>query len=208
MNYKARILALLTLCTGTVAPIITEQLVNIETAIPTIARDIRYATTNNFTHRQIYSHPGCYLVESAAKALLSAQNELRVYGLGLKIWDAYRPLPAQWALWKLVPDPRYVSDPEKGGRHTRGTAVDCTLVELWSGRELGMPTEFDNFTPRAWRDDTQCTPQARFNRALLQDIMHKYGFVGLPTEWWHFDFAGWEQYEVLSVTFEELAEQG
>lgn len=106
------------------------DLVNVHEIIPTICCDIRYATKNNFTKQVIYNSDACYLKKEVALALKKVQWELAAQGLGLKIWDAYRPVSAQRKLWEVVPDERYVGNPEKGGRHTRGTAVDVTLIRL------------------------------------------------------------------------------
>lgn len=176
-------------------------LVNVKDVIPTILLDIRYATTNNFTNQVIYKSAQCYLRPDVAQALLNVQNELQPMGYGLKIWDAYRPLSAQWKLWNIVPDERYVSDPRKGGRHTRATAVDVTLISLEDGSELEMPTEFDDFTEKAWRtyEGSDVSDQARTNMKFLESVMEKQGFKGLETEWWHFDYQNWQEYDVLDI---------
>jgi D-alanyl-D-alanine dipeptidase len=114
-------------------------------------------------------------------------------GLGLKIWDGYRPIAVQWKFWELMPDERYVSDPRKGGRHTRGTAVDLTLVTK-NGQELLMPTAFDDFSGKASCDYMDAPVEAIKNRDLLRKIMEKHGFVGLVNLWWHFDLIGWRNH--------------
>ena len=157
--------------------------------------ELRYATTENFTHKRVYRSGRCRLRPAAATALVAAQRELRARGLGLKVWDCYRPLSVQKVFWSLVPDERYVADPAKGSRHNRGAAVDVTLVDA-RGRELPMPTKFDDFSERAHRDFAALPEDARRNRALLEDVMTRHGFTGLPTEWWHFDLNGWEAYEI------------
>mgnify|MGYP000990869255 FL=1 len=124
-------------------------------------------------------------------------------GLGLKIYDAYRPLSVQKIFWEIMPDERYVADPKKGSRHNRGMAVDLTLVDK-EGKELSMPTEYDDFTEKAHRDYMNITEEQIINRKILEDVMTNYGFVGLPTEWWHFDYRGWENYEVMDVDFKDI----
>lgn len=180
------------------------ELVNIEKVNPNIKLDIRYATAQNFTGQQFYTMAKCYLDKDVAKALNHAQQELEKQGLGLKIWDGYRPLAAQWKAWEILPDPKYVSDPRKGGRHTRGTAVDVTLISLADGKELEMPTEFDNFTTKAHSDYDDLSDQAKKNRQLLKNVMNKYGFEGIHSEWWHFDYQGWRDYEPMDIAFEDL----
>lgn len=172
------------------------MLVDVKT-IPNVLVDLRYATVNNFTGVKIYQDEECYALDVVVEALSRVQQELERYGLGLKIFDAYRSMSAQWAFWNLIPDERYVSDPRKGGRHTRGTAVDITLVDLKTGIELEMPTPFDDFTENAWSTAETISDEAKKNRDFLIMIMHKHGFTVLPTEWWHFDYNNWEDFPSL-----------
>lgn len=179
-------------------------LVNIEQIEPTIIVDLKYATKDNFTGHVIYSSSICLVHKDTAQALVNVQKELRVHKVGLKIWDGYRSPAAQQKLWDVCavqyPDENeradYVSNPKKGGRHTRGTAVDVTLVDE-KGNELLMPTKFDDFSTKAWSDDITCGALVQKNRKLLHDIMHKHGFEGIKTEWWHFDLKGWQNYSPI-----------
>lgn len=169
------------------------NLVDIQVIAPTIKIDLKYATSHNFTGQIIYRFQQCMLIEEAALRLSNAQRALESMQLGLKIWDGFRPLEAQWRFWELLPDERYISDPRKGGRHTRGTSVDVTLVTQ-GGDELPMPSLFDDFSEKAHRTYMGCSREAKMNCNLLQYIMEEHGFIGLPTEWWHFDLKGWETY--------------
>jgi D-alanyl-D-alanine dipeptidase len=171
-------------------------IVNIQSVNPHVVLDIRYATTNNFTGKKVYDSANCLLRASTARKLSDAQRELEQSGLGLKVYDCYRPLAVQRKFWSLVPDERYVANPAKGSRHNRGAAVDLTLVDR-NGQELPMPTAFDDFTDKAHRNYTQLPPEALKNRALLEQVMTRHGFVGLPTEWWHFDDADWPSYPII-----------
>ena len=105
---------------------------------------------------------------------------------------------------RVVSDKRYVADPRKGGRHCRGTAVDVTLVDITTKKEVPMPTEFDNFTQKAWRSYTNLPDEIIQNRQQLEDVMQRHGFIGLPTEWWHFDYQGWKHQKSLDIDFEKL----
>jgi D-alanyl-D-alanine dipeptidase len=183
------------------------QLIDLQKKIPTIVLDIKYATEDNFTHKVVYPIAKAYLVKGAAQALCEVQSELEKEGLGLKVFDGYRPLSVQEKFWQLVPDERYVADPKKGSRHNRGCAVDCTLICLKDGKELEMPTPFDDFTEKAHRDYMNIPAEVRTNREKLEAIMNKHGFMGLPTEWWHFDYQGWEHYALLDKNFDELEAQ-
>lgn len=181
-----------------------EQLVAVDTSVPGVVLDIRYATSDNFMKKPLYPEAAAFLRAPAARALAAAQRDLQAAGLGLKVFDAYRPYSVTVAMWEPIRNPDYVADPAKGSRHNRGCAVDVTLVRLSDGTELTMPTPYDDFTPRARHDFSELPDEALANRKLLRDTMERHGFVALPSEWWHYDFAGWEKYELMDLSFEEL----
>ncbi|MDX2079890.1 MAG: M15 family metallopeptidase [Terrimicrobiaceae bacterium] len=184
---------------------VEHRLVNVNTIYPPMLQEIRYATTYNFTGYRLYPFPAAWVHADVAAALQKVQEELASEGLGLKIYDGYRPLSVQARMWAILPDERYVSDPAKSkGRHTRGVAVDVTLVDRL-GNELPMPTPFDDFTTRAHRDSPKWTEEQRRNSQKLEAVMTKYGFLAFHFEWWHYDFAGWEKYPPLDISFEDLA---
>jgi len=180
---------------------IDTSLVDLAALDTTLRFDVRYASADNFTGVAVYPVARALLRHEAAEALLAVQAELRKEGLGLLIWDAYRPLSVQRVFWSLVPDERYVADPAKGSRHNRGAAVDLTLCDL-QGRPLPMPTAFDDFSERAHRGATGWTPEQRRNSERLQAEMERHGFTGLPTEWWHYDLVGWSRYGVLDIALD------
>lgn len=167
--------------------------------VPNIKIDLKYATEDNFTGQIVYSFQCCLLIKEAALRLRNVQNELESGGLGLKVWDGFRPIAAQWKFWEIVPDERYVSNPREGGRHTRGTAVDLTLITQ-DGQELPMPSGFDDFSERAHSTYMDCSEEEIRNREFLQEIMERHGFVSSSTEWWHFDLVGWEAYPPIDFT--------
>lgn len=169
--------------------------VDLKALIPSVVLDMKYATTDNFLGRKVYSSNQCLLRYSVAKRLVEVQQELQREGLGLKVFDCWRPLDVQKQMWKIKPDANYVANPNKGSRHNRGAAVDLTLVD-GSGQELEMPTGFDDFTKKAHRDYQGASPQAQANRQLLEQAMVNQGFSPLPTEWWHFDAPNWNQFPV------------
>lgn len=181
-----------------------EELVDVEKEIPGIILDIRYATTNNFTGQQLYPVAKCFLRRAAAEKLRDVQTELASSGLGLKIFDGYRPLSVQKKMWAIYPHPGYVADPKKGSRHNRGAAVDVTLIRLSDRSELPMPTPYDDFTEKAHRDYKDLPEEVIGNRELLGRVMTKHGFEGLPTEWWHFDYGDWRRYEILDVDYSRI----
>ncbi len=170
-----------------------------------ILLDIRYATDNNFTGQKVYPSARCYLRADIAAKLLKVQDTLRPKGLGLKVYDCYRPFSVQERFWSIMPDERYVLEPVrkdgvmvKSSRHNKGAAVDVTLVDA-RGRELPMPTGYDDFTDKAHRDSTAASTEARANSLLLEKAMAAQGFEPLSTEWWHFDGPGWQQYPPLDL---------
>ncbi len=182
----------------------SEALVDVGAVDPRIVIDLKYATPDNFTGQRLYAVARCLLRKSVALRLRRVQDRLVRQGVGLKIYDGYRPLSVQRRMWELVPDPKYVADPAKGSRHNRGAAVDVTLVDA-EGRELEMPTAYDDFTPAAHRDYTGGSTESLHHRQMLTDAMVAAGFKGLDSEWWHFDAPGWEAYPVLDKDLEDIA---
>lgn len=166
---------------------VDEEFVRVSDYIPDICVDLRYASENNFTGEIIYTFDEAYLRYGTVKKLKSAQDKLKEVGLGLKIWDAFRPIAAQFELWEICPDPVYVSDPNKKySSHSRGNTVDLTLVDA-DGTELEMPTGFDDFTELADRDYSDVkSKSAKKNALLLEDTMTDCGFKPYAGEWWHF----------------------
>ncbi|MEI6141754.1 MAG: M15 family metallopeptidase [Mariniphaga sp.] len=181
------------------------RMVDLEKTIPGIRMDIRYATKNNFTKEVIYTEPKAFLRKPVAEALKKVQDSLAIYRLGLKIFDAYRPYAATLRFYEVYPDTNFVANPRKGSRHNRGCAVDLTLIELTSGKELSMPTPFDDFSPKANPEYKELSEPVLTNRKFLFSIMAHFGFKPISTEWWHFDYSGWADYKLMDLSFEELA---
>lgn len=174
-------------------------LVDLQTLAPGILVDLRYKGADHFFKQAFYPQGArAMLRPSAAKKIAAIQAELKAESLGLKVWDAYRPLSVQRAMWKMLPDPNYVADPAKGGRHNRGAAVDVTLVDA-AGKELEMPTAHDDFSEKAGARFNLISPTAFKNRKRLQEVMTRHGFAIFESEWWHFDDADWEKYEALDL---------
>ncbi|MEO6819084.1 MAG: M15 family metallopeptidase [Ginsengibacter sp.] len=181
------------------------QMINVKKAIPSIVLDLKYATTNNFMHQKLYPPvKTTYLRSPAAVALKKVVEELAVQGLGIKIWDAYRPYAVTKLMWEKIKDPRYVADPSKGSGHNRGISVDLTLINLSTGEELSMPTGFDNFSDTAHALFSSLPPEILTNRKVLKTVMEKYGFIQLETEWWHFYLPHSSDFSVLNLSFKQL----
>ena len=163
-----------------------EDFVSVTDWIPGIHTELRYATDNNFTHQVIYDFSGAYLRYGTVQKLASAQESLETAGYSLLIWDAFRPVSAQFKLWEICPDPAYVANPEKGfSSHSRGNTVDVTLVTL-DGDPVEMPTDFDDFTAMADRDYSDVSEEAAANAGLLEEAMTTAGFKPYSAEWWHY----------------------
>ncbi|WP_330926532.1 D-alanyl-D-alanine dipeptidase [Candidatus Sororendozoicomonas aggregata] len=159
--------------------------------------DMAYATNNNFTGQPVYTQPLCFLRKEAIPCLKKAIHLIKPLGLSLKIWDAYRPLKAQQALFNHTPDPLYVSHPETGIRpHCRGVALDVTLLDK-HGNELPMGTGFDDFRPLAHHGNDQISDEAQKNRLLLAGIMAIAGFEPLDSEWWHYQLPNSQRFPIL-----------
>jgi D-alanyl-D-alanine dipeptidase len=160
--------------------------------------EIAYASSNNFMQKPIYKNTYCYLHPDAAAALIRANNLAKSLGLRLKIFDAFRPLEAQWALWNHTPDPNFVSHPETGlTTHCRGVAVDLTLVDA-DKKELDMGTEFDAFTPLSFHSCTEISTEAQQNRFILLGIMTAAGWDFFKNEWWHYQLHNPRNYPKIS----------
>jgi len=214
MRKLAALLLIAVACTTTHPPVVRsmaeyERLVAADpdqrlVEITDIPRDVRYATTNNFMHQTLYPVSKVFLRRPAAIALHDVERELAREGLGLKLFDGYRPYRVTVRMWKPIRNPDFVADPAKGSRHNRGAAVDLTLIDLRTGNEIAMPTGYDAFTVKARQDYNDLPADAIANRAKLRDVMTRHGFDPLPSEWWHFDFRRWERFELLDLPLETL----
>lgn len=151
--------------------------------------DMKYATDDNFLKAKVYDCAECYLRLKTAEALIAANADFIARGYRIKIFDCYRPLDIQKRMWEIVPNPSYVANPKTGSIHNRGGAVDITLVDK-NGQALDMGTDFDHFGPESASGYKKLPRKVRANRRLLADVMSKYGFSVLKSEWWHFNYTG------------------
>ncbi len=173
-------------------------LVDIKTLDTTIVEDIRYATENNFTHKQIYNCPACLMRYGAAKDFVAAEKEFMSLGYRIKVFDCYRPHSAQYKLWEVVPNINYVANPDKGSIHNRGAAVDMTLVDSL-GNQLDMGTPFDYFGYKAYSINEDLPDTVLKNRQLMWSVMHKHGFKVIKTEWWHLSHYSCLRYSISDI---------
>lgn len=165
-------------------------------AQPHLQIELAYATTQNFMQRKIYENAKCYLHDMAYKRFMHAFDLVKAMGYGFKVFDAFRPVEAQRELWKICPDPMYVADPERGSSHSRGIAIDLTLIDR-KGTELDMGTPFDDFTVSSHHRATNISPEAQRNRFILLGIMTSSGFDFYEKEWWHYQLYDASRYPLL-----------
>jgi len=161
-----------------------------------VAIELAYATPRNFTGAPVYARAGCYLHPEAAALLDRAVALARPLGLRLKIFDAFRPSEAQWKLWAFRPDPEFLADPRRGSPHSRGVAVDLTLLDA-EGAALDMGTPFDAFTPLSHHGSLAVSPEAQRNRLLLLGLMSAAGWDFYVKEWWHYQLFDARLYPLL-----------
>ncbi len=182
------------------------DLVEVVRLEPTLRLDVRYATSNNFVGRPVYKEARAFLQRPAAEALARAHRALKRQGYGLTVFDGYRPWHVTKLFWDLTPEDKkeFVADPSRGSRHNRGCAVDLTLYDLRTGRQVSMPSEFDEMTERSHINYGGGTPEQRRLRDLLRAAMEAEGFAVYEPEWWHYDYKDWREYPILDVPFDEI----
>jgi len=181
------------------------KLVELITLDPSIKLDIRYATDNNFVGKKVYPEARAFLQKPAAKALVKVHQKLKKQGLGLVIFDGYRPWSITKLFWEVTSEDKrkFVANPAKGSKHNRGCAVDLSVFDLKTGQLIDMPSGYDEFTERASPDYAGGTEKERANRDMLRRLMEDAGFTVNPNEWWHFDFKNWEKYAIYDISFTE-----
>ena len=180
------------------------ELVEIKKAIPNIKLDIRYATKNNFMQQVMYKQARAFARKPVVESLKKVQFALNKKGLGLKIFDGYRPYAITVAFYKKASDKSFVANPAKGSKHNRGCAIDLTVINLKTGKELEMATPYDSFSKAAAANYEPVSDVVRKNREYLISIMKKNKLNVLENEWWHYDFQGWQNYNLMDIPFEKL----
>jgi len=185
-------------------------LIELITLDKTIKLDIRYATDNNFMGRKVYPEARAFLQKPAAKGVVNVHKKLKKQGLGIVVYDGYRPWTITKLFWDTVtPEQRkFVADPTKGSKHNRGCAIDLSIYDLKTGVAIPMPSGYDEFTDRASPNYTGGTEEERRNRDLLRKLMEDEGFIVNSDEWWHFDYKDWEKYAIYDISFAEAAQNG
>jgi len=179
------------------------DLVNVHTLDSTITVDLKYATADNFMGEVLYEDGRCFLRLEVAVQLAHAHHYLQTQGLGLKVFDCYRPLSVQKRMFERFPQPGFVADPQRGSNHNRGAAVDVGLVNR-EGEEQPMPSAYDEFSERSHIQYRGASETEIQNRNVLQQAMIRFGFKPLETEWWHFNAPQAQEYAVLDIPIQEL----
>jgi D-alanyl-D-alanine dipeptidase len=204
--YSFLLAALLAGCQAHPPLVDRAPLVELKQLEPDIHLDIRYATQNNFTGRPLYPKARALLLPEPAQAVARVHRALKEKGYGIVVYDAYRPWSVTRDLWDLASEADrangYVADPATGSRHNRGCAVDVGLYDLITGREVPMPSEFDDFSIRAHADWTGGPEEPRRNRDELRRAMEAEDFKVLPNEWWHFNYRGCDRHLLLDIPIE------
>jgi D-alanyl-D-alanine dipeptidase len=182
------------------------ELVELSKIDPTIKLDIRYATPNNFAGEVFYKEARAFLQKPAAEALVRANQKLKKQGLGLLVFDGYRPWAVTKMFWDVTPQEKriFVADPSSGSKHNRGCAVDLTLYDLKSGLPVEMPSGYDEMSERAFPEYKGGTEVQSRNREVLRKAMEAEGFTVYEHEWWHFDYKDWKSYRIGDVPFESI----
>ncbi len=183
------------------------HLIELITLDSTIKLDIRYATDNNFVGKKVYPEARAFLQKPAAKGVAKVHKKLKKQGLGIVIFDGYRPWSITKLFWEVTPEDKriFVADPAKGSKHNRGCAIDLSIYNLKTGELVDMPSGYDEFTERASPDYPGGTPEQRANRDLLRKLMEDEGFIVNANEWWHFDYKDWEKYAIYDISFADAA---
>lgn len=181
------------------------NLVNVEDVTDEFIIEMRYATEDNFVGKKVYPSPACIMQKGTLEKLMKSNKEFLEMGLRIKIWDAYRPISVQKIFFDLVPDESFVANPYKGqgSVHNSGFAVDLTLVDM-DGKEVEMPTGFDDFSDEASRNSTKMTEEAAKNMAILTEVLTKNGFETIDSEWWHYNDADAKGFVALDISFDEI----
>ena len=185
------------------------ELVEVKKVDPTVKLDIRYASDNNFMQTPFYSQARAFLQRPVAQALAAADRELHKHGYGILIHDAYRPWYVTKMFWDATPDDKkkFVADPAKGSMHNRGCAADVSLYDRKTGKEVPMPSGYDEMSERSYPNYSGGTADERARRDLLREVMEKNHFTVYEFEWWHFDFQDCTAWPIGNVAFEKLGKQ-
>ena len=185
---------------------VKHDLIEIQKSDPSIKLDIRYATKNNFLGRPVYKLAKAYLQKEVAEDLIKANKEFKKYNYAIIVFDGYRPHSVTKLFWDETSEEKriFVADPKIGSIHNRGCAVDLALYELMSGKVIKMPSEYDEFTERAYPSYKDAGREEKRNRDFLIKVMENHNFTVHSREWWHYDHKDCNKYGILDIPFEKL----
>jgi D-alanyl-D-alanine dipeptidase len=182
------------------------DLVELITLDKTLKLDIRYARSDNFVGKAVYTEARAFMQRPAAEALVRVHKKLKKQKLGLAIFDGYRPWSVTKLFWEVTSEDKrkFVANPKTGSRHNRGCAVDLSMFDFKTGKLVEMPTDYDDFTDKASPSYEGATEKQKKNRDLLRRMMEAEGFTVNRNEWWHFDYKDWENYAIYDIAFSEI----
>ncbi|WP_373088007.1 D-alanyl-D-alanine dipeptidase [Sneathiella sp.] len=176
---------------------LAESLTEITPATYDVELELRYATADNFTGAPVYRRSACFLNLEAAEKMQKAIDLAAPLGLRFRLYDGFRPSEAVQALWDHTPNPDFLSPPSSGSPHSRGAAIDLTLID-GAGQRLEMGTEFDAMTALSHHGTTDIPAEAQKNRAILLGLMTAAGWDCYMNEWWHYQLFKPRRYPTLS----------
>ncbi|WP_340148771.1 D-alanyl-D-alanine dipeptidase [uncultured Sneathiella sp.] len=176
---------------------LNESLTEITPADFNVELDLRYATANNFTGAPVYQRGACFLLQESAEKLQRAIDLAADMDLKFKLFDGFRPTEAVQALWDHTPNADFLSHPSNGSPHSRGAAIDLTLIDS-DGQELEMGTGFDAMTPTSFHGARDISAEAQRNRSILLGLMTAAGWDFYQNEWWHYQLFKPRRYPTLS----------
>jgi D-alanyl-D-alanine dipeptidase len=182
----------------------SNELINLEGFVPGLKLDIRYATSNNISGEPLYVKGQAFVRKPVAVSMAIIQDALNRRGLGLKIFDAYRPYAVAEKLAEQLKNSGYAGFSENNTKHSRGASVDVSLISLASGEEIQMPTDYCQNSEATRTNYRNLPDNVRNNREILIQVMQQHGFRVSPDQWWHFDFMGWQAFSLMDLSFEEL----
>ncbi|PZV79698.1 D-alanyl-D-alanine dipeptidase [Algoriphagus aquaeductus] len=182
-----------------------KRMVEISDFVPNAVLDIKYSSTENVFYTQLYPKAIALTRLPVAKALAEAQKEFNRHGVGLKIYDGYRPYAVTVQMFDILPDTVYMGLPWQGSKHNRGIAIDLTLIDLNTGKELKMPTPFDALVYASHPEFKKLPEDVLQNRELLKSVMKKHGFAVDPVEWWHYNYLDASRtFELMDIPIDEM----
>ena len=180
------------------------EMLDLEDFVPGIMLDIRFATKNNIVGERLYTSPKAFVRKPMAVSLEIIQEALNRRGLGLIVFDTYRPYSVAEKINEQMNNPSEKTLLENSVKHCHGASVDVSLFSLATGKEVQMPSGYCQNMEATRPDYPDLPDNVLKNREILIQLMQQHGFRVSPNQWWHFDFMGWQAFNLMDLSFEEL----